>query len=57
MTAYKKSSRPFVKWHHIDGPVLVARDGQLYWLTWKERFALWFKLRSIEEIEAERMKK
>jgi hypothetical protein len=29
-----------VRWNHIDGP-LLSWAGQLHWLTWRERFAIW----------------
>lgn len=26
---------------NIDGPLLVMRNGELHWLTWRERWLLW----------------
>jgi hypothetical protein len=26
---------------HIDGPLLTFRDGQMHWLTLRERFRVW----------------
>jgi len=28
-TEYRKDAMPFIKWKHIDGPVLVLRDGRM----------------------------
>jgi hypothetical protein len=32
---------PYIHWEHIDGPLLHMRNGQLHWLTWRERFSVW----------------
>ncbi len=40
---YPSNSRPLLNMKHIDGPLLTFRDGQLHWLTWKERVLVWFK--------------
>ncbi len=45
-------SRPSIQPNHIDGPLLVLRDGQLHWLTLWERiqFALgWTDAEKIEQ--------
>ncbi len=35
---YPETARPHIEWHHIDGPLLVMRDGSLRWLTLWQRF-------------------
>jgi hypothetical protein len=38
---YPSGSRPSIQWDHIDGPLLCFRNGELHWLTWRERFWCW----------------
>lgn len=51
---YPSASRPFIVWNHIDGPLLHARDGQLHWLTLRERFRCWLGLDGVESLEKKR---
>ena len=51
---YHKDARPYIKPKHIDGPLLVYRDGQMHWLTLAERFRLWMGWEDAETIEAKR---
>jgi hypothetical protein len=51
-------SVPFADYHasarvrrHIDGP-LMTWAGQLHWLTWRERLALWLGLTSVDVLAA-----
>lgn len=38
MTAsYPNNARPMLNMRHVDGPVLFFRDGQMHWLTLRER--------------------
>ena len=30
-----------INWRHIDGPMLVRANGEIRWLTLKERFLCW----------------
>ena len=30
-------SRPSIQWRHVDGPLLCFSDGQMHWLSWRER--------------------
>lgn len=39
---WPKDSRPSIQAHHIDGPLLHFRNGELHWLTPWERVLLWF---------------
>lgn len=39
---FASSARPRILRRHIDGPVITYRDGQMHWLTWRERIALMF---------------
>jgi hypothetical protein len=50
---YPTGMKPSVVWKHIDGPLMYHSDGQLHWLTWRERLALWFGLMTEDEIDAD----
>jgi hypothetical protein len=39
-----------VNWKHIDGPLMRLPDGQLKWLTLRERFMHWIGRWSLEDI-------
>lgn len=52
---YPADSEPYIKWKHIDGPLLVCRDGQMHWLTWRQRFSMWVGWRDIYDLEREIM--
>ena len=51
---YHESSRPYIKWTHIDGPLLVYRDGQMHWLTVWERFCCQLGVSTAQSIETKR---
>lgn len=51
---YPATNRPWIMWNHIDGPLLHFRDGQLHWLTFRERIRCWFNLDDAESLEAKR---
>jgi hypothetical protein len=40
---------PNVEWRHIDGP-LMTWAGNLHWLTWRERLALWLRLTTVDAV-------
>lgn len=42
MEVQRQWSPPHINRKHVDGPLLVYSDGQLHWLTWRERIALAF---------------
>jgi hypothetical protein len=44
---------PGVQWNHIDGPMLHWA-GHIDWLTWRERFAIWFGRATIDQIACKR---
>ena len=44
---------PDVTWQHVDGP-LMQWAGNLHWLTFRERFRLFFRLATIDQIACER---
>lgn len=44
-------SLAYVSWEHIDGPMLVGRDGTIHWLTWFERFLLYLNLTTVEALD------
>jgi hypothetical protein len=48
---FPNSSEPFINWKHIDGPLLILRNGELHWLTWIDRFQLYFRLTNIYKLE------
>lgn len=39
-TPYRQAAQPHIKRYHVDGPLLVMRDGALHWLTLWERLCL-----------------
>lgn len=48
-TVYQKFGGGYIGWPansepriqaNVDGPLLVMRNGELHWLTWRERLAL-----------------
>lgn len=43
--------QPRINWKHVDGPLLYCSDGQLHWLTWRERFRLCWGLADIHDID------
>lgn len=47
------AAQPFINWKHIDGPLLYRSDGQLHWLTWQERFRLYWGFADIHDIDFE----
>ena len=44
-------SRPSINLKHIDGPLLSMRNGELHWLTWRERILLWLGRVDAEALE------
>ena len=44
---------PRIDWHDASGPAIVW-VGNIHWLTWRERFALWRGKESIETIAMKR---
>lgn len=38
---WPKDARPHINRGHIDGPLLYMRNGELHWLTLRERVSLW----------------
>lgn len=52
--SFELSARPSIQPNHIDGPLLVFRDGQLHWLTWLERLQFWLGMTDAAMIERKR---
>jgi hypothetical protein len=50
MSNARQAAQPFVK-KHIDGHVLVRRDGQMVWLNWSERIRYALGLVTAEGLE------
>ena len=44
---------PWVQWKHCDGPCLHWA-GNIDWLTWRERIAIFFGLKTVEEVARDR---
>ncbi len=42
---------PHIQWNHVDGPVLTRSDGSMHWLTWWERFCLFFGFISVGDLD------
>lgn len=38
---WEAGARPWIMWKHIDGPLLHFSNGEMHWLTWRERFRCW----------------
>lgn len=49
---YPPGVEPYIKWKHIDGPLLCCSDGQLHWLTLWERFRCWLGLDDVNSLDA-----
>lgn len=48
---YPADAEPYIKWKHIDGPLLVCRNGALHWLTWRDRIRWKLGLEDIYSLE------
>lgn len=35
---YPSDAKAHIQWNHVDGPLLICRDGTPHWLTMWERF-------------------
>jgi len=46
-----RSNPPCIHWYHINGPLLVFRNGELHWLSLWERLRCWLKLDDAESLE------
>lgn len=44
--SFPSESKPSISWKHVDGPMLICRDGTIHWLTIWER--LQFRLGFID---------
>lgn len=49
--SFQKSARPSIVSRHIDGPMLIFRDGQIHWLTMWERLLFALGLTDAEKLE------
>jgi hypothetical protein len=49
--SYPADARPSINANHIDGPLLVFRDGQMHWLNLWERLLLHFGWVDAEKLE------
>jgi hypothetical protein len=51
--SFPMNARPRIHGSHIDGPLLVFSDGQIHWLTLRERIVLWLGLTNAEKLQEE----
>lgn len=51
MIGYPTGNAPHLTMHHVDGPLLTCRDGQLHWLSLRERFRVWLGWDNAESLE------
>lgn len=52
MTVQREAgAEPCVQWNHVDGPLLVCRDGTPHWLTLWERMALRAGLTTMDALD------
>lgn len=49
--SFRLDNSPRIKWKHIDGPMLCFSDGQLHWLTWRERLLCWLGREDAEGLQ------
>jgi hypothetical protein len=52
LLGYPGTARPNIQWNHVDGPLLHFRNGEIHWLTWRERFRCWMGWDDAESLEA-----
>lgn len=45
------NAQSYIKWNHIDGPMLICKNGTIHWLTIMERLLLYFNLLSVTHLE------
>ena len=48
---YPADAEPYIRWYHIDGPLLICRNGAMHWLTWSDRFWMWLGRDDIYALE------
>jgi len=46
-----------INWKHIDGPLMYLTNGQLHWLTYRERIQLFFRLTDIHELDVKHQRR
>ena len=51
MIQYPEDSEPHIQWTHIDGPLLICRDGSPHWLTMIERLFVKTGITTIEQLD------
>lgn len=40
-TCWDATAQPSINWKHVDGPYVHFRNGEMHWLTWRERWQAW----------------
>ena len=51
MIGFPIDNEPSINWKHVDGPLLICRDGSIHWLTLWERFQLWLGYIDIDHLD------
>lgn len=51
----RQFGKPSIKWHHIDGPLLVCSDGTPHFLTFFDRLWLWCGLITVNDLDNKHM--
>jgi hypothetical protein len=51
MTSYPSNVEPYIQWDHVDGALLICRDGTPHWLTASERLWLRFGFTNINQLD------
>lgn len=51
MISYPEDSKPHIEWNHVDGPLLVCRDGTPHLLTNVEKLWLRMKFTNIDQLD------
>ena len=48
---FLENESPRINWHHVDGPLLICRDGTLHWLSKSEILWVYMGFTSIEQLD------
>lgn len=49
--SFPSYSKPYIKWKHIDGPLLITASGECHWLTLFERLLFKLELLTIDDFD------
>lgn len=51
MTSYPANTETHIQWDHVDGALLVCRDGTPHWLTNAEKIWLRMGFTSLQQLD------